>query len=149
MQGHDSASYPFEQDPEMQELCDRYILEAANLPDPINSCPLHPQALPFERTMNGRLGCVPCLTDPFNLDADDRAPDGVDVDGGETRCPVCSAVVMVRPNPVGDMAVYEESGLLHTHRFVPFGQEARELRRGRPIEEDDHETGADEPPIWE
>ncbi len=85
MQGNSTSPDPVGQgplDPEMQALCDRYLSEAANLPDPISSCPLHPHALLAERTMHGRLGCVGCLTDPFSLDASEIE----ETDGGRA-CP--------------------------------------------------------------
>lgn len=72
VQDQDNTPLPICQDlmgSEMHDLCARYLSEAANLPDPINSCPLHPDALPAERTMNGRRGCVGCVVSPFNLDA--------------------------------------------------------------------------------
>ncbi len=121
---------------EMRALCAQYQADAAALPWPINSCPLHPDALPGARTINGRQGCVGCLQDPGNLDPADKGVDGVDVDGGETRCPRCAGVVYVVVNAAGVLVAYDQSGETHTHRVIPFGQEARELRRGRPIEED-------------
>ncbi len=122
---------------EMRALCAQYQADAAALPWPINTCPLHPNDLPFQRTMNGRRGCVGCLQDPGNLDPSDKGIDGVDVDGGETRCPRCADVVYVVVNTAGVLVVYDQSGATHTHRVTPFGQEARELRRGRPIQPDE------------
>ncbi len=134
---------------EMRAICARYMGAAAGLPEPINSCRLHPDALPFARTLNGRSGCVGCLQDPGNLDPSDKGVDGIDVDGGETRCPRCRGVVYVVPNTAGTMSVYDQSGELHTHRITPFGQEARELRRGRPIEEDPSPAPPRRRDLWE
>ncbi len=113
----------------VRALIDRNLAEAAALPWPINSCPIHPNALPGERTINGRQGCVGCLQDPGNLDPADKGIDGVDVDGGETRCPRCAGVVYVVVNAGGVLVAYDQSGSPHTHRAIPFGQEAREARR--------------------
>ncbi len=133
---------------EMRALCERNLAEAAALPWPINTCRAHPDALPGERTIYGRQGCIGCLQDPGNLDPADKGIDGVDVDGGETRCPRCAGVVYVVLNAAGVLVAYDQSGETHTHRVIPFGQEARELRRGRPIQQD--EPPRDRPrPMWD
>lgn len=100
---------------EMRALCERYVAEEAALPEPINSCRLHPDALLWQRTWNGRQGCVGCLTDPGNLDAHDADP-GVDVDAGETRCPGCRVSVVIRETQSGVWLAYDPDGHAHRHR---------------------------------
>lgn len=93
-------------------------------------CPLHPDALPFEITMNGRLGCAPCLADPWNLDPVPEF-DGIEVDDGETRCPHCQTVVHLEPTAHGAWLAHDGAGV-HRHPrdyAIPIGHEAREKRR--------------------
>jgi hypothetical protein len=96
----------------------------------VNSCPLHPDALPFEVTMNGRLGCAPCLGSDLNLDPTPLF-EPIDVDAGETRCPQCGVGVRLQQARSGAFVACEEEGV-HRHPVdfaVPFGLEAREQRR--------------------
>jgi hypothetical protein len=119
---------------EMRALIARTLAEAAALPAPINTCRAHPDALPGERTIYGRQGCVGCLQDPGNLDPADKGIDGVDVDSGETRCPRCAGMVSVVLNAAGVLVAYDQSGAPHSHRRISFGQAARDARRDWSLE---------------
>ena len=78
-----------------------------------NTCPFHPEALPGERTVLGRMGCGPCAIDPWNLDP--LVEDIIDVDAGQTRCPTCSSVVEIRLQR-GQLVAFEEGGgITHQH----------------------------------
>jgi hypothetical protein len=74
-------------------------------------CLFHPDALPGERTLLGRMGCAGCLADPGNLDARGGL-DPLDVDGGEARCPQCRTTVRLRATPQA-VLVCNPSGPIH------------------------------------
>ena len=85
-------------------------------------CPAHPEALLMERTLLGRMGCLPCRTDPWNLDPLPEL-EPIDVDGGETRCPGCKAAVWVQPTRYGARVVNPDHSRHEHQRGAPATQE--------------------------
>jgi hypothetical protein len=100
-------------------------------------CLFHTDLLPMDCTLVGRTGCVGCLLSRRNLDPT-PALEPIDCDGGETRCPACQDVVQVRLGASGVLLGRSADGRVHRHPVdyaIPVGQEARDHRRAKPLEQ--------------